>query len=193
MIRPKLKTPPTVSVLDIEEVKSHLRVYGSDDDTLLQSYIDAATSVLDGHSGELGRCLLNQVWTTVHCGWSWRMPSPFPGCSAAVVKYFDTDDAEQTVSASNYRVYPEYILFKQAFVFPTTTTDRDDQITIDWTCGYGEAATDVPKALRQGMMTLIAHWYENREAVMPNERRVELEMTPFAFRYLVDQFRVPRF
>lgn len=35
-------------------------------------------------------------------------------------------------------------------------------IEIDITAGYGDAASDVPEALRQAVRLLVAHWYENR-------------------------------
>jgi uncharacterized phiE125 gp8 family phage protein len=38
-------------------------------------------------------------------------------------------------------------------------------IEIDVGVGYGEAASDVPEALRQAIRLLVAHWYENRGLV----------------------------
>ena len=35
-------------------------------------------------------------------------------------------------------------------------------IELDVTVGYGDAAVDVPEALRQAIRLLTAHWYENR-------------------------------
>jgi uncharacterized phiE125 gp8 family phage protein len=36
-------------------------------------------------------------------------------------------------------------------------------IRISYTCGYGDAATDVPQALRQAILLLLGHWYAQRE------------------------------
>ena len=38
-------------------------------------------------------------------------------------------------------------------------------IELDVTVGYGDAAVDVPQALRQAIRLLVAHWYENRGLV----------------------------
>ena len=39
-------------------------------------------------------------------------------------------------------------------------------IEIQFTAGFGAAATDVPAPLRQAILLLVAHWYENREPVV---------------------------
>lgn len=39
-----------------------------------------------------------------------------------------------------------------------------DELTIDYTAGYGGAG-DVPIDLRQAVLTLVAYWYEHRDAV----------------------------
>src|SRR5690606_1240366 len=48
-------------------------------------------------------------------------------------------------------------------------------IRIEYTAGYG-AAEKVPERVKQAMLLLIAHWYENREAVVVGAvgRSVEL-------------------
>ena len=38
-------------------------------------------------------------------------------------------------------------------------------VEIDFTAGYGALATDVPAPLREALLLLIAHWYENREPI----------------------------
>jgi uncharacterized phiE125 gp8 family phage protein len=45
-------------------------------------------------------------------------------------------------------------------------------IELDVTVGYGDAATDVPEALRQAVRLLVAHWYENRGVVATDTTRV---------------------
>ena len=38
-------------------------------------------------------------------------------------------------------------------------------IEIDFTAGYGAAATSVPEPIRQALKLLVAHWYEHRDPV----------------------------
>ena len=38
-------------------------------------------------------------------------------------------------------------------------------IEIDFVAGHGDTPSDVPQPIRQALLLLIAHWYENREPV----------------------------
>jgi len=55
-------TAPADRPVTLAEVKNHCRIDHSDDDTLVQSYIDAAVAHVEGWSGVLGRCLVTQTW-----------------------------------------------------------------------------------------------------------------------------------
>ena len=189
MIFPKLVTGPSVKPIDLAMVKRHLNIVFPDHDTLLDQMIDAAISNMDAANGLLGRCLINQTWKTYHGRWRTRMGSPFTDVSAVTVKYYDDDEVLQTLDAANYIVYSDYIMFRSTFTAPVLDDDRDDPIQIDWTCGFGDKAIYVPPDLSRAMLTLIAHWYETREAVVPNERRVQMEEMPLAFRDVIDRYK----
>lgn len=169
MLRPVLVTPPVVKPVSLEEAKAHCRVDVADDDTVIVALIDAAISHLDGWAGVLGRCMVNQVWRInlgdwPRCG---IIRLPFPDVSAATIKYFDADNSEQTVSSSLFeRLEDErgvFISLGAAFTFPTVFDDRSDGVKVEFTAGYGAAATAVPASLRTAILLTVAHWYENRE------------------------------
>ena len=40
-----------------------------------------------------------------------------------------------------------------------------DPIVIQFTCGYGDDGLKVPFRIKQAMMLLISHWYENRMVI----------------------------
>ena len=65
-------TPPTTPIATIVEAKAQARVDGDDEDALIQTYLDAATSWVDGFDGVLGRCVMSQTWQAsadeVACG-----------------------------------------------------------------------------------------------------------------------------
>jgi len=60
-------------------------------------------------------------------------------------------------------------------------------VEIDYTAGYGSAATDVPAGLRQAMLSLVGHWFENREAVLMAGSGA---VVPAGFDDLVQSYRV---
>jgi uncharacterized phiE125 gp8 family phage protein len=80
-LRPILVTPPSSFPVTLDEVKKHCRVDHSDDDDLLQAYIEVAVTHLDGWSGILGRCMLNQTWKFSARCWPGCMLIPLPDVS----------------------------------------------------------------------------------------------------------------
>lgn len=57
-----LVTPPVDTPLILDDVKAHLRVLSTDEDTLIQALMDTAFDMLDGRDGILGRALITQTW-----------------------------------------------------------------------------------------------------------------------------------
>jgi uncharacterized phiE125 gp8 family phage protein len=50
-------------------------------------------------------------------------------------------------------------------VWPSARSVRD-AVQIRFIAGYGDAASDVPQAIKQAILLLVGHWFENREAVL---------------------------
>jgi uncharacterized phiE125 gp8 family phage protein len=189
MLRPVLVAAPAVTVWTVDEMKAQLRIDGSDEDNTLTALLAAATGYLDGHAGILGRCMIEQTWLQSFGCFERRLRLPFPDVSSVVVKYFDTDDAEQTVDAGGYQLLEDargnYLRFVSTFATPAVNPDRLDAVSVAMTVGYGDAVDDVPAALRQAIMLLIGHWYTNREAVGLNT----LSALPLGFDALIAPFR----
>lgn len=176
MIRPVLVTPPSVEPVTAAEAKAHLRVDFSDDDAMISAIIGAAVAHLDGWTGLLGRCMVNQVWRQDFCYWpvSGCLRLPFPDVSNVVVKYSDTDNVEQTVSATLYDVLEDersaFVRLKDTFTSPSLYDDRVDAVRVTFTAGYGAAGSNVPAALRSAVLLLVGHFYQHREAVTGGQR-----------------------
>ncbi len=191
MLRPIRISPPAEKPVSLLEAKSAVRVDTDDDDVLIDGLIDAAISHLDGWSGVLGRCLVNQDWRLSLRDWpSCRfIRLPFPDVSAVTVKYFDETDTEQTVSASLVALLEDelgaFIRLSDAFTFPSVYDDRGDGVQVAFTAGYGASATDVPQAIRTAIMLMVAHWYNNREASAEGQ----LSEIPFGASALIAPFR----
>jgi uncharacterized phiE125 gp8 family phage protein len=85
----------------------------------------------------------------------------------ASVAYTDTDGASQTlVDGTDYatdltsepgRIEPYY-----GTTWPSTQ-DVMDAVIVTYTVGYGLAANDVPIAIRNAMLNIIAWWFEQRD------------------------------
>src|SRR5678809_194962 len=104
----ELITPPEETPVTLEEAKAHLRIDHDDDDVYVQGLIDAATGMVDGRYGSLGRALEPQTWELVldrfPC-WPYHICIPLPPLlSVDSITYTDGDDVEQTIDSADYEV-----------------------------------------------------------------------------------------
>lgn len=168
MLKPKRITPPATAILSVAEVKQHLRVDFDDDDAKIEALIAAAEAHLDGRGGILGRALVHQVWRVEMPQWPASAAIlPMPDVSAATISYFDMSNTLQVLDASVYRIVERSLgsslewdgSFSAPGLYP-----REDAIRIDMTCGYGPAASNVPRDILHAAKMLIAAWYANPEA-----------------------------
>lgn len=171
-VRPVRVTGPAADPVSVSEVKAWARIDGTDSDTLLTSMLAGAVAHLDGYSGILGRCLINQTWRVSFRTWKPYFYLPFPDVTAvSSVKYFDEANVEQTVSSGLYQLVEtdsaSFVRFTDDFTDPGLYDDRLDAIRVEFVAGYGDASSDVPEAIRIAIMMIASQWYENREATQP--------------------------
>ena len=182
-------TAPSVEPISVVDAKKHLRVEHSDDDLLIKRLIETAVAMVDV-TGVLGKGMITQTWR------EWYAPNPSqivlslgPIQSVSAIKYYDTDNALQTDTLSNYFVLGTSgrttIKPKSGYTWPTTFV-RDDAIAIEYVIGYGDTFRDVPSTVRHALFMLVSHYYENRE----NELIGTISKTlPFGFEALIDSER----
>lgn len=185
-----LVTPPAPNMpLTMEEVKQYLRVEGLEDEEYLSWRMHAVREYVE----EIGnRQLLTATWALrLDC---------FPHCSSVIeitkcpvqsvssITYVDPAGVTQTWAANQYQVdrYSE-----PARIFPAYGVSWPDvyeqfnAVTVTFVAGYG-AATAVPQSIKDLMLLLIAHRFENREPV--NIGAVASEL-PYAVTALLWQTR----
>ena len=184
-----IETAPATTPVSLTEVKLHLRVDGTDEDSLITALIGAAVAHLDG-LGVLGRAMITQSWA------EWVGSSPGivtlpigPFQSLTSVEYYDDAGALQTATLSDYEVRLEgdrvNVRPKTGKAWPDAAT-RSDAIKIVYVAGYGDAGTDVPQSIRQAILLMVGHWYENRTAVS----EANLKEVPLAVDALIGIERV---
>jgi hypothetical protein len=182
-------TPATQEPLSLDEAKAQCRVVGGDEDALITRYISAVREKVEADSE---RAFVNQtrrIWydqfpnagARAH-----RTLNPFPAqpwmyggamqaleiplkpvTAITMIEYIDPSGAWQTWNTANYitdivscpaRVTPGF-----GMIYPITRV-QINAIRVTFTCGVTSPA-QVPNMAVQAMLLLIAHWYENREAV----------------------------
>lgn len=194
-------TPPTYKPLSVTEAKTHMRVTGSTDDTYIGALIDAAVE----HCQDIqGRAYITQTITlklnAFPCTSYIELPRA-PLQSVTSVKYTPLDtEVEATFSSASYRVdtstEPGRIVLKDGYDWPADELLETNGVTIVYIAGYGVATgpadgrpTSMPHSIVHALKLLVAHWYENREAVADQSAGNKVEL-PVAFNSLLSQYRV---
>lgn len=194
-----LITPPTTDPISLAEAKAHCRIGIDDDDGLLAGYVLAARHHLET---ETRRAFMTQTWDlTLDYGWPvtrvdgcYRnrivLPRP-PVQSVTSISYIDGAGAAQTLATNQYKLAKadtgEWFIEPAYGVSWPTVRSEMAAITVRFVAGYGSSPGDVPEPLRQAMLLLVGHYYENREAVNVGAAVSEL---PLAVVSLVFPFRV---
>jgi uncharacterized phiE125 gp8 family phage protein len=163
-----LLSGPTVEPITLAEAKAHLRVDASGEDSLIQSLIMASRLHIEA---ALDLALITQSWRHQRDVWppSRVLILPLrPIQSLTAVTLHDDDATSRALNASDFVVdghaNPARLVWRGNGAVPAAGIIANG-IEIDIVAGYGDAATDVPQPIRQALLLLIAHWYENREPV----------------------------
>jgi uncharacterized phiE125 gp8 family phage protein len=195
-------TAPAVSPLTLQQVKDHLRVDNSDTDSIIQLYLDAATSYVDGEFGYLGRALVTQTWELTIDAFPCheiRLPLP-PTQSVTSIKYDDADGNEQTLVAStDYYVdtssEPSWIVpALSGWPASGAVFEGISAVRVRFVAGFDpttdsppDLRANVPTAIKQAMLLLIGQFHEHREESIVGLTTMRL---PFASENLLRPWRV---
>lgn len=162
-----LITAPSTTPISLATAKLHLKVDFDDDDTLISNLIDTATEWCQSRIGQQFITATRRLYLD---GFPCReivLPYP-PAATVTSITYIDIGGTTQTWTSSLYQTdlatRPARIRPAWSQVWPSTRGDLNSVI-VNYTCGYGATAASVPAPIRQAMLLLIGHWYENREAI----------------------------
>lgn len=202
--RRALVTGPALEPVSLAEAKDHCRVFINDDDAKIAGYLIAARSHVEQHTN---RVLMTQTWDlSIDYDWPerekryrefyndaryrYRIELPLPPLqSVNYVKYIDGAGALQTLAASQYKVVTDNqgAFLEEAFevVWPEVR-DEAGAVSVRFLCGYGSNPGDVPEPVRQAILLLTSHFYENPSA-STLEQLIEL---PMGVQTLLFPFRV---
>lgn len=197
---------PAVEPISLDEMKAHLRVDYDDEDPLIRGYISAARQRLEKRCG---RAFVQQTWElqTDEFEDSFEIPKP-PTVSITSVKYLDEDQVEQTVSAADYALVnggdwaSSLILIGDEW--PTDLAVRPDAVRIRFIAGWapdgvvdpetdpGDYVANVPWDIKQAVLFLADHLYNNRSEVMLQPTRQEIAQIPVTVDAFIAPYVIPR-
>ncbi|GIW49013.1 MAG: hypothetical protein KatS3mg079_489 [Caloramator sp.] len=180
---------PTDEVVSLEEAKSHLRIDGDDEDILIFSYIKAAREYAEIFTGRSFVGKTYEYITNPKEKYSYvELPMP-PLIEVLEVLCVDKNNQELKLNEG----YDYYVLkgYDESLIYPSLergwpkeTLDRFGSIKIKYRAGY----TDAPMPVKQAILILTSHFYENRE----NLTTKDYKEIPFGVSSLLRPFWVPR-
>ena len=184
----KVLVANTTQLISTANAKLFLKVDIADDDDVIDSIVNAATESAQEYTNRFFlETTLEQYGTTFA---DIRSLFKSPVSEITHVKYYDTDNTQQTLSTSVYQVTPAIepatLMLKVDQSYPDVA-DREDAVLVKYTVGYGTATTDVPFAIIQAVYLTIGHWYQNRQEVVVGRIATEI---PMGAKYLLDQYKV---
>ena len=181
--------------LPLEDIKNHLRlpIGETDEDDLLNGLRDAAQEYVENHTN---RKLLTQTWSVYFDDWpsgdSFEMPyPPLQSIPTTGVVYTNSTQDSTTWSSTNWaadsvsepgRLVRDY----EQQAWPTTATlHNNNPIAISFICGY-TTASNIPRSIRQAMLLIVGHFYENREETIVGQ---PITRVPMAVNSLLAPYR----
>jgi len=164
-----LVTPPTEEPVTLTEIKDHLHISSTAEDSILTLYAQMAREAVEN---ECWRALLPQTWTLYLDAWPAggviELPRP-PLRSVTHIKYTDDAGAVHTFAASNYRVdtasEPGRVVLAPDASWPSDALDSANAIAVTFVAGYADAS-DVPGMAKAAILLQAGEIYANREAVI---------------------------
>lgn len=166
-----LVTAPTVEPISVAEAKKQCEIADAvtHHDSAFGSLITAARQFIER---TLNRQLCTATWDLkldrFPCGTYDAILVPLaPLVSVTAITYLDSAGTSTTWTSTNYRVStsrePGRIVPVVGQTYPTTY-NTTDAVTVRFVAGYGVAST-VPTGIKQAILLLVTHWFENRSPV----------------------------
>lgn len=167
-----ITTPPASEPITLAEAKNYLRIDSSDDDSLISTLITAVRMNAEQY---IRRALITQSVTLAYDDYApsiipLAMP---PAQSITSITVYDADDNATIIANSEYRLSANK---EQIFIDNAIFAER---VEIIYITGYGDNATDVPAAIRQGMLIHLAELYDQRASDSQIPASVKTLYNPF--------------
>lgn len=175
----------TLDILPLTDVRTHLHLPSNDTsrDTVIKQYVKTAIEYVEYKTN---RVLKSSVWK----GYVDDMEpniliNKFPISSIDSIKYYDSDNAQQTLSTSDYIAF---IVAKPAHIYITSTKStyvRPDAVEINFTAGY-TTADAVDEQAKQAVLLLTRHLYDNPGVASA----VQLHQIPNSIEAFINQIKI---
>lgn len=173
----KVTTPPAAEPITLDDVKNHLKIDYTEDDSLIGVMIQAAREYVETYTG---RVLLEQTIQEYYdffpCS---TVTNPRAGIEVrfaplktlTTVNYINSNGNTQALTVTTDYTFDS--ISEPPRIFPAygkswpTNRDQPNAVWIEYIAGYSNAS-DVPAVIKQAMLLIIAKMYEQREDTVKN-------------------------
>jgi uncharacterized phiE125 gp8 family phage protein len=157
----RLITGPAALAVDLDAAKAALRVDGTEQDALIEAYIQGITAHAEHYTG---RAFITQTWRTTLDSFPEAIELPnAPLASVVHVKYYDESNVLQTLDSQDYNIddvsEPGYIVPAPDKAWPSTYA-KVNAVEVQYTCGYGATHADVPNGIRLYLIARLVEQFD---------------------------------
>lgn len=144
-------TPPAAAPMNVEQLKTRLRIDSCEFDAELSDILDSAWRRVEH---DTSRAFITQgVTLYLDCWPAWLIILQQPPVqSVESIQYYDGSNGPQVLDPATYQVdllgAPGRISLTDGSSWPTLETWRTHPIEIHMTCGYGDTPEDMPADVR---------------------------------------------
>ena len=165
-------TEPVSEPVTLVEAKAYLRVDNTDEDTLISTLITAARQWVESYLDRaliLRQLVLRLDTFPVEIELPQPPLSTFGTTTAVSVTYTLETGTTATLSSSEYRIdrtsTPGVLRQNYSGSWPGHLNDYNS-IAVTYWAGYGSDEGDIPPAIKNAILLMIGHLFENRSAVV---------------------------
>lgn len=171
-MNPSRFVQPAQEPVSVSEVKAHLRIDRTDEDTYLASLISVARQTAENR---LERTLINTTWKYALDQFPDAIPLPMPPIiSVASITYNDALGATVVLNPADYVLDrasdPGWVVPAQGKAFPKAL--GINAVTVTYVAGFGAGPSDVPAPIRHWMLLAIGDMYDGSRSVSAERPRV---------------------
>jgi uncharacterized phiE125 gp8 family phage protein len=173
-------------VVTLDEVKGHLRVEHSDEDAYITSLIKVATEYCENFTGRYIKQKNVEIILDIFPSKVLKLPIT-PIIEVNKIYYTNLNGEDVYIDSLDYTIIPEteppLIVHKDRW--PKDVIDIPGKVRVEAKVGYEL----IPQSIKQSVLLLCGHFYENREAV---NKKGELNELPFSISALLYPYKVFR-
>ncbi|MCX2695990.1 head-tail connector protein [Ochrobactrum chromiisoli] len=156
-----LVTPPVLEPVTVADARAFLRISTDSEDDILRRIIKTARELV---KADTGLALIDQTWRLRVDRWprSGRLALfKYPVKAVTAVVAYRCDGTAISMEPEEFMLQhgrrPQRVYMAQ---YPDAQSFCG--LEVDFIAGFGETGVEVPDALKQAILTLSAHLYENR-------------------------------